>query len=233
MHELAEHAPQIVFAFVNICLVIGEVRVFDVAYRLMNVWWMALAASLSTGVPFFLWEIALLYKLASSWQRLLAGLMAACAFIAAMWIGTQDLLSAWAGTANIPGATILTTLGVLFALHIVAGIFYYYGDPEIAQKRMTARLDALYAFRAKKLTLATQYANKEKDYQQALIELDKVHTKATAAKVRAQLRLSGGEEEAAPVQTTTKDDGLMERLKELVPMFQAERANGNGVHPPK
>ena len=163
--SISDFAPVIVLVFANLAVLFGEVRVYDVIYKLSGEWWKALGSTLSTGIPFILWEIAWQYRAASDLQRVLAIVGAALAFLTAVILGIADFLQGSIYTQSLEDVTttfLLISVVVALAIHTVIALAFFYKDPKIERERKQRQLEEWYDEQAQKLELAHALAIKRK-----------------------------------------------------------------------
>ena len=60
--QVVGNAPALMAFFANFVVIVADIRVYDVVFRLTGIWWKALFSSLACAVPFILWEIAWQYN---------------------------------------------------------------------------------------------------------------------------------------------------------------------------
>jgi|SRR5262245_3431371 len=130
------NAPRIMGVLSNFVVIVADVRVYDVVYRLTdNNVWKALSASFACAIPFIAWEIAWQYNHTTEGWRKGSLFMAGIAFAASIFLGVADFM-------NFTGAWTDWLLGgivVLTGLHTVVGFLYYYNDPDVARARRKAQ----------------------------------------------------------------------------------------------
>ena len=189
--NISDYAPVIVLVFANLAVLFGEVRVYDVIYKLSGEWWKALGSTLSTGIPFILWEIAWQYRAASGLQRGLAIGGAALAFITAVVLGVADFLQGSVYTQSLEDVTttfLLISVVIALAIHTVLALAFFYKDPKIERERKQRQLVEWYDEQAQKLELANELAKKRK----ALAATEQTYRKSGGEHFdKAQERISG------------------------------------------
>lgn len=134
--NIVSHAPVIMAIFANFVVIVADVRVYDVIYRLTGSWWKALSSSLACAIPFILWEIAWQYNhTTDTWRKWSLG-MAGLAFATSLFLGVADFLNF---TGEFWTNVLLGCVVVFTGLHTVVGFLYYYNDPDVARRRRKAQ----------------------------------------------------------------------------------------------
>ena len=90
--NIISNAPLIMAVFANIMVIVADVRVYDVIYRLTDSWWKALSSSAACAIPFLLWEIAWQYNSTTDNWRVVSLCMAGIAFCTSIFLGVADFL---------------------------------------------------------------------------------------------------------------------------------------------
>lgn len=134
--NVVANAPLIMAIFANFVVIVADVRVYEVVYRLTGSWWKALSSSLACAIPFIIWEIAWQYNHTTEGWRKWSLAMAGLAFVTSIFLGVADFLNFqgeyW--TNILLGGVVITT-----GIHTVFGFLYYYNDPDVARRRRKAQ----------------------------------------------------------------------------------------------
>lgn len=135
--DISKYAPEISFWVASILIILGEVRVYDVVYRLTNSYFLASCALSVTGLLFFIWKNNWQYPIATDFQKniSLVGMIASLGV--AVWIGGLDYyISSGILPSNLNGGnTIINTLIYGTAANIVGLLLYWYRDPRVESIR--------------------------------------------------------------------------------------------------
>lgn len=130
--NVVSNAPIIMAVFANLMVVIADIRVYDVVYRITGIWWQAISASLACAVPFIIWEISWQYNHTTDNWRTTSLFMAGLAFVTSIVLGVADFVGI---TSGIWSDIMLGGVVILTGVHTVVGLLYYYNDPDVARKR--------------------------------------------------------------------------------------------------
>ena len=149
--SVVNRAPMIMAFFANFVVLVADIRVFDVMYRLTGVWWKALSASLACAVPFLLWEIAWRYNHTTDGWRVVSLIMAGLAFATSIFLGVADFLQFDGVWAN----WLLGGVVVLTGIHSIVALLYFYNDPDVARTRRKQQADAKMADQEMNARVAT------------------------------------------------------------------------------
>lgn len=139
LEELREHAPTVALVFANALIIFGEIRVYDVVHNMTGSIWKGLGATLSTGIPFLVWEFLWTYRHARGLQKALALFGEALAFGVGVILGAYDYLI---GTVTVPTVWLLVAVVVALGLHALALFVFFHIDPGIEAERTRAEADA-------------------------------------------------------------------------------------------
>lgn len=135
--DISKYAPEISFWVASILIVLGEIRVYDVVYKLTSSVFLAVSALSVSGVLFFIWKNNWQYPIATDMQKNISLLGMIASLGIAIWIGGLDYyISSGLLPSNLNGGnTIINTLIYGTAANIVGLLLYWYRDPRVESIR--------------------------------------------------------------------------------------------------
>ena len=136
---LAHHAPAILLFFVDVVVIVAEVRVYDAGMQMTHLWIKALGFVLVSALPFYLGQIAWLYPRANDRQKFLAVVFVIGGLAGSAIFGRADLLLgvAISGADQTVNPVFIANLVIyLTAGYIGLGLIYLLVDPDIKAWRM-------------------------------------------------------------------------------------------------
>jgi hypothetical protein len=142
---LAHHAPAILLLFVDLVVIVAEVRVYDAGMQMTHLWIKALGFVLVSALPFYLGQIAWLYPRANRRQKFLAILFVIGGLIGSAIFGRADLLLgvAISGADQTVNPVFIANLVIyLTAGYIGLGLIYLLVDPDIKAWRTKISMKA-------------------------------------------------------------------------------------------
>lgn len=169
---LKDNAPHLLFWVAAVILVLFDLRVLDVVYRLTNKSaLLAAGAIFTTALMFFVWKTAFQYTLASKTQTNLASVGMVLSLLASAIFGGMDYFVAGGLKINTgadkfgPVDLIFWGIPILSVVHVVMGLLYWYLDPVVSAERRRKEADDDHKFTQDEMTHAQELLGK----QQAII----------------------------------------------------------------
>lgn len=166
---MKDNAPHIAFWVASVILVLFDIRVLDVVYRLTNQSPLLAGGSLfATALMFFIWKTAFQYTLSSKTQSTLASVGMALSLLASAVYGGMDYfvkggLTIDTGAGEF-GAVDLVFWGIpiLSVVHVIMLLAYWYLDPVVSAERNRKEADDDHAFTAREMKHAKELLEKQK-----------------------------------------------------------------------
>jgi hypothetical protein len=194
---IVNNAPLLMAVFANLMVIVADVRVFDVVYKLTDSWWKALSASAACAIPFLLWEIAWQYNSTTDgWRQVSLG-MAGLAFATSIFLGVADFL----GFDGIWASWLLGGVVVLTGVHTIVGLLYLYNDPDVARKRHKSQSLAKMVDQELNAQVATQLLESGSDL---LATIQQLESKYGADDVEKILGILQGKRQEKPTEQKRK-----------------------------
>lgn len=254
---LKDNAPHIAFWVASVILVLFDLRVLDVVYKLTNKSPLLAAGSLfTTALMFFIWKTAFQYTLASRTQATLASVGMALSLIASAVFGGMDYfvkggLNIDTGAADFgPIDMIFWGIPILSVIHVVMLLSYWYIDPVVSAERKRKEADDDHKFTQDEMTHAGELLTKQEkiisDYvaiaqkygrEAALQQLDILGIDRVAfEKIEIPKSMTTpspsmtGHGQPQPA-SMTNNQPSMTMPPQPVPVMAGVNGNGNGNHP--
>lgn len=136
--DLPNGAPAIVAIIADLVMLVAEIRVYEVGYKLTGVFWLAIGFVAISSIPFYLGQLAWLYNKANKAQRVTAIILIFMGLIVSAYYGLADFLMGQSVTVgNVQTDAIdVSTLYMLAVVGtgtlIVLALFYMLVDDNIA-----------------------------------------------------------------------------------------------------
>lgn len=220
--SVVENAPLIMAVFSNFIVIVADVRVYDVMYRLTGSWWKALLSSLACAIPFIIWEIAWQYNHTTEGWRFASLSMAGLAFATSLFLGVADYLQftgAW--TDWLLGGVVVAT-----GVHGVVGLLYYYNDPDVARRRHKAQAEAMMLDQQENTAVTRGLLESGRTLLGLIEELEKQYS---PDEVRRVLSIVSGKKPDKPKSRPANNSPKME----LARQFNSETDGKGNNHPQK